>query len=462
MHQPDYRFVFADMMDRFASVQIIRPGDQQKHVAQVEVDLAQLMRRAQRPLPSLVADLIDLALAVYVADRLTVRRADTAVTITVSLPVRHEELLGNSSSTQLLQDILYWFTGDRWEFEFIRRVKIGRSVENQMSLSLLSVDEPVEVSLWSGGLDSLAGLYTRLIDEPDLRHVLFGSGSNSIMNGAQQRASAAVADLVPDRTVLIQAPIRTGDTRTLGKSSSQRSRGFVFMLLGAASALMEGQHVLNIYENGIGAINLPFRTSEVGLDHSRAVHPLSLIKMGQLVSHLLGASFSFRNQFLLTTKAQMCTPLAELPARDLIFSTITCDSLHRKKGLQCGCCSSCLLRRQALAVPGIPDMTPYVSLHGRSRTQEERQQDSLHFRAMLHQVATFRKLLGADDPWFAFVHEYSTLGDIVDLTAIYAPLEKNMADGLLRLYRRYVDEWDTVQYLIGRDVLEDVDMCTAA
>lgn len=462
MHQPNYRFIFADMMDRLSHVQIVSPRSQQKHVIQVGIDLAQLIHRAQHPLPSLVADLIDLAVAVYVADRLTVRHADTAATITLSLPVRHEEVLGSSSSTELLRDILYWFTGDRWDFEFVRRVKTGRSVEKQMSLALVSVGDPVEVSLWSGGLDSLAGLYTRLIDEPDVRHVLFGSGSNSIMNGAQQRAATAVNALVPNQTVLIQAPIETRDTGMLGKSSSQRSRGFVFMLLGAAMAILEQQHVLDIYENGIGAINLPFRASEVGLDHSRSVHPLSLIKMSQLVSHLLGASFSFRNQFLLMTKAQICTPLAELPAQHLIFSTITCDSLHREKGLQCGCCSSCLLRRQGLAVHGIPDLTPYVSLRKQSRTQVERHQDSLHLRAMLHQVATFRRLLGADDPWFAFVHEYPTLGEIVDITSMHASSANNMAEGLLELYRRYVHEWNSVQYLIGRDVFEDVDTRAAA
>lgn len=463
MHQPDYRFVFADMMDRRTPVQIIRSADGQKRIAQIGIDLAQLVQRAQQPLPPHVADLIDLALAVYVADRLTIRRADMAATITVSLPIRHEEVLDTSATTQLLRDILYWFTGDRWEFEFVRRKQPGRSAETQMNLPLhVSMSGEVEVSLWSGGLDSLAGLYTRLIDEPDLPHVLFGTGSNVTMHGAQQRAAAALNALVPERAVLVQAPIRTDDTGMLDKSSSQRSRGFVFMLLGAASAVMEGQHVLDIYENGIGAINLPFRASEVGLDHTRSVHPLSLIKMSQLVSHLLGAPFSFRNQFLLMTKAQMCMPLATPSAQDLIFFTITCDRLHRTKGLQCGCCSSCLLRRQGLAVHGIPDKTAYVSRARGTLTQAERYKDSLHLRAMLHQVESFRELLAADNPWFAFVYRYPTLGDIVDLTAVHAPSGDNLADGLLELYRRYVHEWNTVQHLIGRDVLEDVTMYTAA
>lgn len=208
-------------------------------------------------------------------------------------------------------------------------------------------------------------------------------------------------------------------------------------------------------------LNLPFRASEVGLDHSRSVHPLSLIAMSALVSHLLGTAFTFRNQFVLTTKAEICARLAHPRAHPLIFSTITCDRLHRIKGLQCGCCSSCLLRRQAIAVHAIHDETPYVVLSAQERTPKDRYEASLHLRAMLHQVATFSSLFATDDPWFAFAYHYPTLGDIVDRSAIDLPAGRSLADELLELYRRYVHEWHTVQHMIGRDLLEDVDVYTA-
>lgn len=462
MHQKAYRFIFADMMDQLERVRMISDDDPQEQVAHFGIDLTQLMHRAQRPIPSHVADLIDLALAVYVADRFAIRDDATLATITVSLPVRHQDVLNTSATTQHLRDVLFWFTGDQWEFEFERRAKPGRSVETQLNLQLgIPTNSAAEVSLWSGGLDSLAGLYTRLIDEPDVPHVLFGTGSNPIMHATQQRAAKAVDEVIPERTILIQAPIRADNTGMLRKSACQRSRGFVFMLLGAACAYLEGQQVLDIYENGIGAINLPFRASEVGLDHSRSVHPLSLMAMSTLVSHLLGTAFTFRNQFVLTTKAEICARLAHPRGHSLIFSTITCDRLHRIKGLQCGCCSSCLLRRQAIAVHAIHDETPYVVLSAQERTPKDRYEASLHLRAMLHQVAIFSSLFTADDPWFAFAYHYPTLGDIVDRSAIDLPAGRSLADELLELYRRYVHEWHTVQHMIGRDLLEDVDVYMA-
>src|SRR5205085_10815902 len=129
-----------------------------------------------------------------------------------------------------------------------------------------------------------------------------------------------------------------------------RSRGFVFLLLGAVCALLEGKDELFVYENGIGAINLNYGSPEVGLDQSRAVHPISLIEMSHLVSNTLDAPFAFHNPFLFTTKAQMCEVFNRLPEQflvqvnRLVSKTVSCDRRSRipKELMQCGCCSSCL------------------------------------------------------------------------------------------------------------------------
>jgi hypothetical protein len=127
----------------------------------------------------------------------------------------------------------------------------------------------------------------------------------------------------------------------------------VFTLLGSACAYLMGQKVLNLYENGIGAINLPYRKSAIGLDHTRSVHPLTLLSVSNLVSELIGEKFTIRNPFLFRTKAEMCQQLAEDERYDLPALTVSCDSPHRKQPIQCGYCSSCILRKQALAASGI-------------------------------------------------------------------------------------------------------------
>jgi len=65
----------------------------------------------------------------------------------------------------------------------------------------------------------------------------------------------------------------------------------------------------------------------------------------------------------------MCQALVEAGCVDLAFETISCDRLHREKPMQCGYCSSCLLRRQALAVQRVEDQTCYIATARQAESQ---------------------------------------------------------------------------------------------
>lgn len=207
---------------------------------------------------------------------------------------------------------------------------------------------------------------------------------------------------------------------------------------------MEGQDSLAIYENGIGAINLPYRDSEVGLDHSRSVHPVSLIRVGELVSHLLGKPFTFRNPFLFQTKAQLCSALATT-APELVAQSFTCDRPHRKHPMQCGYCSSCLLRRQALATVGVQDPTLYLVM-APFRNSESPPQKEDYLQVMLHQVASLQRCLNASDPWIALLGQYPALLEIVDeMAKLEQEPQALLIEQLLHLYQQYVWEWERLQ-----------------
>lgn len=213
---------------------------------------------------------------------------------------------------------------------------------------------------------------------------------------------------------------------------------------------------LYLYENGIGAINLPYRASAIGLDHTRSVHPLTLLMMSEFVSELLGDNLRVRNPFLFWTKAEMCQALAQDERNHLVALTNSWDSPHRQKfANQCGYCSSCLLRRQAIAFAQIKDETRYVVLHGERRSKER----SLYFRNMLAQVGTFQRLLNISDKsdfqWEALTREFLTLDDIVDRSAETEGLSPgDMRKLLLGLDRSYVYEWKTVEKSIATGLLD--------
>jgi hypothetical protein len=219
-------------------------------------------------------------------------------------------------------------------------------------------------------------------------------------------------------------------------------------MLGAVCAFLEGQSTLHIYENGVGALNLPFRPAEVGTDHAHSVHPLSLLKMGELTSLLLGSHFTFVNPFLFQTKAEICAPLVGTAGEALVHQTISCDSQPRRHGLptQCGRCSSCILRRQALAVLGVQDQTVYAY------SQPTDPDNRFAFELMLEQRDFIRSCLAAPEPWKALRWRYQDLERTVSRVAAAMDIARpDLITQILGLYERYVDEWDRVQHVLGSD-----------
>lgn len=127
------------------------------------------------------------------------------------------------------------------------RALYGRSAEQPRLLPDANPSGPAEVALWSGGLDCLSGLCARLLAAPDAdtRYVLVGTGSNSYMHKVQQRVATAIAGMVVDLAdvALVRVPIHLHNTGQRHKNGLMRSRGFTFLLIGAARALLEGQSV---------------------------------------------------------------------------------------------------------------------------------------------------------------------------------------------------------------------------
>ncbi len=445
----DYTLHFEPISNSNGSVRFIDGSQGKELTVGINVHDKAFGYRVQTEFPAIIADLVDLAVAIHASDRLAPHNlGGKPRRLQVILPVRNPELLSTEPFRTKLEDLLEWATGSEWVFDFHKRVAPERFVKQQLVLPI--VPQGSEVALWSGGLDALAGLYTRLPMYPEKPFVLFGTGSNDSVYARQGRVAKKVESIFSGRCHLFRVPIRFHDSAIQQKNKLSRSRGVVFTLIGAACAYLMGQRVLCVYENGIGAINLPYRASAVGLDHSRSVHPLTLLMVSDLVSELLGEEFRVKNPFLFWTKAQMCKALAEDGRNDLPPLTMSCDSPHRLEPIQCGYCSSCLLRRQALAAPSIKDRTRYVVLHGNSPPKES----SLHLDHMLVQVKTLRNLLDVshemDLQWEALTREFPVLDDIVDRSAgAESLLPIDMRAQLIQLYRTYVSEWDTVKSQIA-------------
>lgn len=453
----DYTLHFRPIVNRNGSVRVIEHSTSEESIVGITVDDQNLEYRVQQEFPSIIGDIIDLAVAIHATDRLAIQHLRQRQTrIHIVLPVRNPEFMNTSTFQSKLEQLLGWATGSRWSFDFQKRTVSGRITEQEQIVPI--VPEGCEIALWSGGLDALAGLYTRLKTIHKMSFILFGTGSNDNVYARQEKVFNALQPSFSNRLHLCRVPIRFSQSNLHQKNKNSRARGVVFTLLGSACAYLMGKKTLYLYENGIGAINLPYSKSAVGLDHSRSVHPLTLMMVSDLVSDLLKEEFRVQNPFLFWTKAEMCKALLEDGKTELPPFTNSCDSPHRHNPSQCGYCSSCILRKQALAASHIEDKTRYVVSHGKKLVKED---ISLHLRHMLAQVSTFRSLLNVSDDaniqWESLTRRFPELDDIVDRTAVAENLlPADMQKRLIRLYQTYVTEWDTVEPEISVNLLNKI------
>ncbi len=467
MQNIDYTYLFHSITEKQNRVDVTvhRTGD--KHSVSLAANDSQFIDRCSAYLPSRLADLIDIAAAVFAADRLTVRHGEIRCGIEIILPVRDPDYYNQPYIIEHLRDILYWYTEDIWSFYFVQRERYGRSAELQPRL-LFGRTAVNEVILWSGGLDSLAGICNRAFEQPEARFMLLGTGGDNSVLGRQAKIASVVSANLGDRFNLKRVPLHLlyrGAYKIRDLNKISRSRGFVFLALGSVCALLEGRSELFVCENGIGAINLNFSGSELGLDHACSVHPISLIMVSNLISQVIGSPFAIRDPFVFSTKAQMCEIFHWVPEaiRAAIPLTVSCDRQQRKLGqrLQCGRCSSCLLRHLALTAAGVGDETQYDSYPVQGDIPGNR-----HYWAMSQQVETMRGLLeegNERDIWNRLTLEYpDTLPDLANSLATWFGSDlPSIQRQIIGLYQRHISEWEFLQRQSNPAVLAYQDLSAA-
>ena len=313
--------------------------------------------------PRYMDDLLDVAMAVYVADRLLKReRKDGAwlprnlrLKVPVAEPERWEAL-----KPQLVS-LLEWLTTDQWNFTFTSELTHHRD-RPASALPLPHPSNPF-VGLYSGGLDSLAGVVAQVLSSDYDAAVLVGAQSGGRLKGLQSAQHKLLkqhfSQLHWEDVRGFNHPYKKGK---LGhwhipeqrQEKSQRARGFLFLVFGAVTAYAYNADTLHVYENGVGAINLPYTPAFSGADATRAMHPKTLLEAGRLFSCLFEQPFRIMNTSLWRTKGEMCTQLAQAGLADLVNVTKSCDSYPlREAADQCGLCTSCLLRRLSLHAAGL-------------------------------------------------------------------------------------------------------------
>jgi hypothetical protein len=226
---------------------------------------------------------------------------------------------------------------------------------------------------------------------------------------------------------------------------TQRARGFVFLSLGTATALMAGASSLSVYENGLGAINLPYTAAQLGSQSTRATHPAALDAMGEVISLATERRLVLRLPFLGATKASLVSHLAQDGGAEFVADTISCDGFpQRVAGTpQCGACTSCVLRRLSIHGAGLAAYDGkgeyrFDVLGSVARIPDARWH---HFRAMQQQVYRLQEALAQSSPWRGLSVAFPQLIEVASTETARRALGGDVESSLVDLYRRYCDEW---------------------
>lgn len=351
------------------SVEFTRRADRMvaeiTHQTQIRLDECSLAAALFHTIPSRAGDLLRIGLAVYAADRLSCRnqgqQSGRSRAMHLEVGVVEPDFWSDQQTLAPLREALELLSDDTWHLRF-------RACTPDTEYLSCRPDQHPRVCLYSGGLDSAAGLATRLrtCRGPMLAVTTWHQALQKKRTLDQLRRLAYRYG-VDVRPIVVKAALVKPPQ--LGKQElSQRCRSFLFAAMGGAVACAEHSSSIEIYESGVGAINLPLMHGmATGARTTKSSHPRFLRVMSDLVSRVAERRIDYCVPHRKRTKAEIVRTLAEGGLADLARSTVSCVHYPvRGKAKQCGWCVACIGRRQAMIGAGIgePDGAYECDLFG--------------------------------------------------------------------------------------------------
>lgn len=316
-------------------------------------------------LPDRILDLLELAAYVFAADRTTFRGAKDAVeyhawsrAMSFIVKVRDAAFWNQPKVKERLSRVIRFMTGD---FEYTFQFLPGHATP---PASLFDKEEfaiaprgPASVTLFSGGLDSLAGALERLeTTEEDLYLISHRSGLPSIKR-TQASLAQALCKAYPNRVHPYSFDCGLANER--GAEETQRTRAFLFGSIAFAVAHRLGLDSFFAFENGVTSLNFLRRQDLMNARASRTTHPQTLALMADFLTEVHGAPVRVINPFWTKTKTDVFTLLEKVNGCNLISSTVSCSKTFQRQpgnATHCGCCFQCVDRRIAAYAAGLQEI----------------------------------------------------------------------------------------------------------
>lgn len=316
-----------------------------------------------------ILDLLQISAMVFCADRMA-RRGERESVSNVSwarsfdfhISVLDHEFWMQKKVQNTLSEALCFMTGDRsFTFDF-QKAELGHFEEkknHQLSLFPKETDritdaDAYDVMLFSGGLDSLAGLLEELSNQ-NQKVITVSHMSNNVVIHLQRKLISRLNQDYSNR--ILSYGLTCHNKKMLSSlEETQRTRMFLFSAIAFAICGCFNKHKFFVYENGVTSLNFSVQTDVINARASRTTHPKTLGLLRKFYK-LFDSSFDIIAPYYKSTKEDIIKIFQKLNRLDLISSAVSCSSTRTKHSMcpHCGCCSQCIDRRFAIFAAGLTD-----------------------------------------------------------------------------------------------------------
>jgi 7-cyano-7-deazaguanine synthase in queuosine biosynthesis len=333
-------------------------------ICNVVFDLKPIVERCG-PLHSLLLDLLEIAVTVYIADIYMPRDNWFARDLIFLIPVRHPEIW--QKNAEALARPIRFLSGNMVKFEFIASDEKPSPAIN----FTVNPDDNRVVSLFSGGIDSFVG--TVMLLEARRETWLISHYASNILKSIQDNLYNHFEVHYGKLVNHISIPVHAGGKQVpslyrLGRAPHQEliqhTRSFLFMTLASCLAIPNGIGEIRINENGIVALNPAFSEARF---NTRTAHPIFIKDFQDLIYRVFNVKLDICNPFIDKTKGEV---LGLLPKfwQQYLENTNSCWAYSRVKawaaqlklknfqGMHCGRCIPCIWRRAAMMEAGLEKM----------------------------------------------------------------------------------------------------------
>ena len=306
-------------------------------------------------LPGRILDLLEIAAYIFCADRLISRGGSANLEyhswsrlFHFVVKVRDFDFWNAPTVKERLKDALAFMSGDQaYHFTF----QPGHST---FPVSLFDSEafqiehqQNTKVILFSGGLDSLAGIVSDLENSSDQLCLVSHRSRQPRTAKTQDQLVNELHRHYPDRIKHYKFYCSLHGIER--REETQRTRSFLYTAIAYALSCALSQREIFVYENGITSINFPTRQDQMNARSSRTTHPKTMALLESFFAEIYQPKIRIATPFLWKTKTDIFQVLAEVKRKKLISSTVSCSQTFRHAGqaTHCGGCSQCIDRKFA-------------------------------------------------------------------------------------------------------------------